>query len=134
RSVESVERARDEITRALEMQPRHITAHNNRAIAILCLAVKAQGEGRAAEAEGLFKAALADTETAIALALERFGPPGYDKGWANKAYVLGYKGDFEGAAAAVQEARKINPSYTFQGPFAAMMAANGHPVPPPAAK
>jgi predicted AlkP superfamily phosphohydrolase/phosphomutase/tetratricopeptide (TPR) repeat protein len=129
-NAENSERARDELTKALEMQPRHITAHNNRAIASLRLAVNAKRNGHAAECDEHLKAALADTETAIALALDRFGPPGYDKGWANKAYVLAYKGDFAGAASAVLEARKINPSYTFREVFVAMMAENGHPIPP----
>ena len=133
-SVENSERARDEITKALEMQPRHITAHNNRAIANLRLAVNARRNGRAAEAETLFDAALADAEAAISLELERFGPPGYDKGWANKSYVLAYRGDFAGAESAALEVRKINPSYTFREGFVAMMAENGHPIPPPALK
>ena len=133
-SAENSQLARDEITQALEMQPRHITAHNNRAIASLRLAVNAKRNGRAAEAEKLLADALADTEAAISLALERFGPPGYDKGWANKAYVLAFKGDFAGAESAALEARKINPSYTFREIFVAMMAENGHPIPLPALK
>jgi predicted AlkP superfamily phosphohydrolase/phosphomutase/tetratricopeptide (TPR) repeat protein len=133
-SVESAESARDELTRALEMQPHHITAHNNRAIANLRLAVRAKWDGRTEAADELLKAALADADTAISLALERFGPPGYDKGWANKAYVLSYMGDFEAASAAAAEARKANAAYVFNPVFLAAMEAKGHPVPPPAGK
>ena len=133
-SLEAVERARDEFTKALEMQPRNTIALNNRAIAYLRLGVVAKRQGRAPASDELLKSALGDANAAIALSLERFGPPGYDKAWANKAYVLWNMGDFDGAAAAASEARKINPAYVFNAGFLSAMEAKGHPVPPPAGK
>jgi predicted AlkP superfamily phosphohydrolase/phosphomutase len=130
---ENAEKALKEITRAVEMQPKHTTAYNNRAIANLRLARIAQLEKRAARADELLKAGLADAETAIALALERHGPPGYDKGWANKAYILWNLNDFAGAADAAAQARKINSAYVFNPQFLQAMEAGGHPVPAPAA-
>lgn len=133
-SVEAVEKARDELTRAIEMQPRYAMALNNRAIANLRLAVLAKMQGRAPAADELLKSALTDADTAITVSIERFGPPGYDKGWANKAYVLSTMGDYAGAGDAAAQARKTNPAYVFNPTFLATMEANGHAVPPPATK
>jgi tetratricopeptide (TPR) repeat protein len=133
-TAESARKALEELTRAIEMQPTHILAHNNRAIANLRVGITSALDGRAPEADERLKAALADAETAIRLSLERFGPPGYDKGWANKAYVLWKMNDFAGAAGAAAETRKINPAYVFNPLFVASMEANGRPIPPPAGK
>lgn len=131
-----VEKARDELERVLEMNPAHVQALNNRAIALLRLGVNAKIEGRADEADRNLREALANAEKAISIAADRYGPdyPGYDKGWANKAYILWHMGRLDDAAAAAAKARKIDSSYTFNAQFVSAMAAASRPIPPPAPK
>lgn len=135
-SVESAGKARDELDRALELMPEHVSALNNRAIALLRLAMFARDEGRAEETERNMRDALASVEKAISVAAVRYGKDyaGYDKGWANKAYVLWQMGKPDEAAKAAAEARRINPSYSLNARFVAEMAKAGHPFPPPAPK
>jgi hypothetical protein len=131
---EWIETSRKEIDRALETNPGHVTALNNRAIAHLRLAITASLRGAAEAKEKHLAAALEDAEAAIESAAKRYGPAykGYDRGWANKAYVLWHMGRLADAAAAAAEARKIKPGYVFDPLFLSAMAATGHEIPPPA--
>jgi predicted AlkP superfamily phosphohydrolase/phosphomutase/tetratricopeptide (TPR) repeat protein len=132
---EDVVRACDELGRLLEMDPGHILARNNRAIASLRLALGAKGAGRAEEAQRLMKGALEDCEKAIAADAARKeafpGYRGYAKGWANKAYVLRHMGRESDALAAAKKVREIEPSYVFRAEFVDGMKKAGHVVPPP---
>ena len=134
-SVEAATKAKDELDRLLETNPQNVSALNNRAIALLRLAMQARNEGRAQDTETGLAAALASAEKSISVAAARYGPdfPGYAKGWANKAYVLWQKGDAIGASEAAAKVRQIEPSYVLNANFVAAMAAAGRPVPPPAA-
>jgi predicted AlkP superfamily phosphohydrolase/phosphomutase/Tfp pilus assembly protein PilF len=134
---EDIEKARDELGRVLEMNPDHILALNNRAIALLILATKSKAAGHAAEAERNLVEALANVERAIAADAERKveypGYRGYAKGWANKAYVLRWMGRETEAAEAAKKVREIAPSYEFRPEFVEGMRKAGRVVPPPAA-
>jgi tetratricopeptide (TPR) repeat protein len=131
-----VEKSKDELDRVLEMNPNHVQALNNRAVALMQLGLDAQRAGRAEDADRELSEALADTEKAIAVAAQHFGPdyPGYDKGWANKAYVLWLMGRLDLAAAAAAQTRKIDPAYAFRPVFVSAMAKANRPIPPPAQK
>ncbi len=132
--IEEIEKAHQQLDRVLEMNPDRILALNNRAIVHLVFGVNAKRAGHAEEADRELKAALADAERATTLAAERFGPSyrGYDKGWANRAYVLRWMGRLADAADAAKKTREINPSYVFQPDFVSAMAESGRPIAPPA--
>lgn len=132
--VSEIEKARDELNRCLELNPSYTLALNNLAIAHLRLGVGAKHDGRAEEADRNLRLALESAEKAIAIAADRFGAdyPGYDKAWANKAYVLWHMGRLDDAAAAAARTRKIDPSYTFNTMFLAAMADANRPIAPAA--
>lgn len=134
RRSEDFVKARDELDRVLEMNPHHVQGLNNRAVAMMQLGFEAQVGGRAEEADRCLKEALANAEKAIAIAADRYGKNyrGYDKGWANKAYVLMLMGRHAEAATAAEKTRAIEPGYVFRPLFMNSMAAANHPIPPPA--
>ena len=134
--VSVFETARAELDRVLEMNPEHITALNNRAMALLNLGRNAKRAGRAEDADRDLRAALASAEKAVSLASTRYGPdyPGYARGWANKAYVLWALGRMDDAAAAASKARSIDPAYVLNDAFVNALAAAGHPIAPAAPK
>ncbi len=133
-SPESVEKARDELDRALELAPEHVSALNNRGIALLALGRFAKDQGRADDRDRNMKTALESIEKAITVAAARYGEGyrGYARGWANKAYVLWQMKRFDDAAAAATEARRIQPAYILNRYFVEDMANAGHVFAPPA--
>lgn len=98
---------------------------NNEAVALLRSGVEANLAGRSDEARELWRAALERADDAIGAAARRNGSsyPGYDKGWANKAYALWRLDRIDDASAAATEVRRINPAYVFHPAFVAALSS-----------
>ena len=118
--VELVTRRDDD---ALELIPNSPKAFNNRAIALLRLAITADDD---AERERRLAAALESADAALEV------KDAYALGWANRAYVLWQMERLGDARESALRAREVNPTYRFNPYFTQALAKDGKALPPPA--